>query len=69
MGDDPKNPRFILSVRGVGYKFVNALFLTKTIIIKITKEKKFHLLANLVKISLVSHFLNFYQQQSLLRRL
>ena len=24
IGDDPKNPRFILSVRGVGYKFVNA---------------------------------------------
>ncbi|MDD3343266.1 MAG: response regulator transcription factor [Sulfurospirillaceae bacterium] len=23
IGDDPKNPRFILSVRGVGYKFVN----------------------------------------------
>lgn len=24
IGDDPKKPRFILSVRGVGYKFVNA---------------------------------------------
>ena len=24
IGDDPKNPRFILSVRGVGYKFINA---------------------------------------------
>jgi len=24
IGDDPKNPLFILSVRGVGYKFVNA---------------------------------------------
>lgn len=23
IGDDPKNPRYILSVRGVGYKFVN----------------------------------------------
>jgi two-component system OmpR family response regulator len=23
IGDDPKNPRFIVSVRGVGYKFVN----------------------------------------------
>jgi two-component system OmpR family response regulator len=23
IGDDPKNPRFILSVRGIGYKFVN----------------------------------------------
>lgn len=24
IGDDPKKPRFILSVRGVGYKFINA---------------------------------------------
>jgi len=24
IGDDPKNPRFILSIRGVGYKFINA---------------------------------------------
>jgi two-component response regulator len=24
IGDDPKNPRFIHSVRGVGYKFINA---------------------------------------------
>ena len=24
IGDDPKKPRFILSVRGVGYKFNNA---------------------------------------------
>ncbi|WP_331774827.1 response regulator transcription factor [Sulfurospirillum sp. 1612] len=24
IGDDPKNPRFIISVRGIGYKFVNA---------------------------------------------
>lgn len=24
IGDDPKNPHFILSVRGVGYKFINA---------------------------------------------
>lgn len=24
IGDDPKKPRFILSIRGVGYKFVNA---------------------------------------------
>lgn len=23
IGDDPKNPRYILSVRGIGYKFVN----------------------------------------------
>ncbi|HZF69590.1 winged helix-turn-helix domain-containing protein, partial [Sulfuricurvum sp.] len=23
IGDDPKNPRFVVSVRGVGYKFVN----------------------------------------------
>jgi len=23
IGDDPKNPRYIVSVRGVGYKFVN----------------------------------------------
>ena len=22
-GDDPKNPRYIVSVRGIGYKFVN----------------------------------------------
>lgn len=24
IGDNPKNPRFILSIRGIGYKFVNA---------------------------------------------
>ncbi|WP_343218562.1 winged helix-turn-helix domain-containing protein [Campylobacter concisus] len=24
IGDNPKNPRFIHSVRGVGYKFINA---------------------------------------------
>jgi len=24
IGDDPKKPRFILSIRGVGYKFINA---------------------------------------------
>lgn len=24
IGDDPKNPRFILAVRGIGYRFVNA---------------------------------------------
>nr|WP_297989868.1 helix-turn-helix domain-containing protein [uncultured Campylobacter sp.] len=24
IGDDPKNPRFIHPVRGIGYKFINA---------------------------------------------